>query len=97
VGRRLAIVRLVLDFPQGRQSAPTCPKPDWPIAFHPRHLQSPRSRVPRQAFSPVVLPPSAMLPHETSCDLPLFHGTSEGEVWRSGRRLSSLLQHLCRR
>ena len=50
----------------------------------------------RQSYLPSVLPHSAMLPNETSCDLPLFDCTSEDEVWRRGRRLSPLLQHLCR-
>jgi hypothetical protein len=50
----------------------------------------------RQAFFPVVLPHSAMLPNKVCCDLSLFDSTSGDEVWRRGRHLSPLLQQLCR-
>src|SRR5260370_2130672 len=50
----------------------------------------------RQAFFPVVLPHSAMLPNKVCCDPSLFHCSSGDEVWRRGRHLSPLLQHLCR-
>jgi hypothetical protein len=54
------------------------------------------SIVRRQAFFPVVLPHSAMLPNKVCCDLSLFHSSSGDEVRRRGRHLSPLLQQLCR-
>ena len=70
----------------------------YPVMFTSicRRILFGRTRPPvrRQAFFPVVLPHSAMLPNKVCCDLSLFYSTSGDEVWRRGRHLSPLLQQL---